>query len=492
MLETPVIIQLVETVGRSRLNTSKALEEYDPMQHKVHSIKHRPKKKIVNTETNSQGKKVKTTKFEDVNRISIPLQKLIVNRRVAFMNVGETVISSNPKTDAEERLLGMVKKMGEDNKMRYRENEIARRMMCELEVAKLWYSEKVDRGYWGELAPNGVARMKMKVLSPELGDELFPVFNASGDLVYFGRKYKETIDLTSYPIESLTSDLLMAWNKESIRFDVYVKEGVHQFIQTDAGWLQMPFKAYSYGKIPIIYYRQNLTPWSDVQPIIERLEVLLSNFADTDDYNGAPILVGKGNITGMSERGERGKTFKIEGDAEALKASDLKYVTWEQAPSAIKLEIDTLVDFIYTCTQTPNISFKEMKGLGASGIAIDRALIDAHLAARAVIDDVYGECTQRDINFRKSAAIAIDNSLEKAKDMDITFEIPRFRINDLGETITNYSKAIEGGLLSRETAISQSGLVDDAAEELQRIKKESETVPVNPSKPVVEGELIEE
>lgn len=38
------------------------------------------------------------------------------------------------------------------------------------------------------------------------------------------------------------------------------------------------------------------------------------------------------------------------------------------------------------------------------------------------------------------------------------------------------SVAYQGGLISQETAVSLSGLTDDAAEEFERIKKEDDTL----------------
>jgi hypothetical protein len=49
------------------------------------------------------------------------------------------------------------------------------------------------------------------------------------------------------------------------------------------------------GKIPVIYYHQHLTEWHDVQPLIDRLEIIISNLADTNDYSGSPIVVAYGD-----------------------------------------------------------------------------------------------------------------------------------------------------------------------------------------------------
>src|SRR5690606_1313043 len=98
---------------------------------------------------------------EEVNRIALPLQKLIVTRRAAFMNTGNMNIVAKSENDLEARLLEMVKKSRDDNKMEFKLTEIAEKMMSELQVAELWYSEDVDAAYWGTLSSQGKKRMRM-------------------------------------------------------------------------------------------------------------------------------------------------------------------------------------------------------------------------------------------------------------------------------------------------------------------------------------------
>lgn len=473
MDNTERLINLIKEFGDQNLDTKKAIKQYDASKHDIFDKTVRPDK-LVSKPTGRKdelGNDILQTISEPVNRIGIPLQKLIVKRRVAFMNVGKLQVMAKTKlTDVEQRLLDVIKKIREDNKMAYRESEVAKRLMSELEVAKLWYSEPVEDGkdYWGELMNDKKFRMRCKILSPELGDSLFPVFDNLGNLIMFGRGYKSRPNF---------SDALESDSKNNIEpvehFDVYTNKDISRFTKrSNQPWELSEKIIHSYGKIPVIYYSQKETPWNDVQPMIERLETVISNFGDTNDYNGSPILVAKGEIKNFSSKGERGKTLEISENA------DVKYVTWEQAPEAIKLEIDTLVDMIYTCTQTPNISMKEMAGLGAlSGVAFDRVFIDAHLAAQSMIDEIYGECTQRDLNFLKAAAVSIDNSLRPAIGMDIWADIPPYRINDIKEDVDMLVTATGGKpLISQKTAVGMTGLIDDLDEEWGQIEKENDTL----------------
>jgi SPP1 family phage portal protein len=469
--ESP-LVDLVLTVGIKADGLEEATKQYDAAQHDVFDLSLRKKKEVSKPTgvKDAAGKDIMTTTSEEVNRMGLPLQKLIVNRRVAFMNVGKMEIDCKVKTKQDKTLLGMVHKCREDNKLKYRTKEIAKRMMSELRCAALWYSEDVDAGYWGELAPKATKRMRMRVLSPLLGDVLLPVFNGLGDLVYFGRQYTTTKDVTSVEI---TADVIKTANDKIEHVDIYTDTYIFKFQKEGTGWLMTEKTPHSYGKIPIIYYHQDRPEWADVQSVINRLETLLSNFADTNDYNGSPILVAKGTIKGFSAKGERGKVLELQGEN-----SDIKYVTWQQAPESIKLEIETDLDFIYTCTQTPNISFKEMKGLGASpsGVAFDRILMDAHLAAQNKLDDTYGECAQRELNFLKAACIAINTSLLPSKNLAMTPVFTLFRIDDQRDGIDNAVAALNGGVASLKTAVKIAGLTDDDDAETLAIQGEHDTL----------------
>lgn len=489
-LPTPVLPAIVQAVGAVVAPTyATAQKEYDVTQHDIFNEAEgfRPKKKVRTLRKDSEGKpivdragkKIYDTKRIDVNRIGVPLQELIVKRRVSFMNVSKIQLEANPKNDQEQRLYDMVKKMRDDNKISFIEKEIARRMLSELQVAKLWYSEPVDPGYWGEIAPRGKFKMRCKILSPDLGDTLLPVFDDFGKMVYFGRIYESSrsfADLIADPTFSgLTAD------KEQ-RFDIYSASHIYKFrkaragenvvsIANNNGWIIDSVLSHSYGKIPVTYYSKPLPPWAPVQAAIARIETLISNVGDTNDYHASPVFAMFGKVGAkMLEKGEQGKSLQIEGEG-----ADARYVTWEQATEAVEFELDTLMNFIFTATQTPQMAMEDLKGLGAlSGVAFDRVFMDAHLAARDEIDGEYGMSTQRDINLQIAFCAAIDTSLIPAtKSLSIGFDIPLYRINDDSETVGLLQKAAGGAkVISQKTAIEYSPLTKNAEDEIKQIQEE--------------------
>ena len=89
----------------------------------------------------------------------------------------------------------------------------------------------------------------MKVLSQELGDNLFPLFDEYGDLIAFARAYK---------IKEGTLDI--------DHFDVYTTDFTYKYVNR-TGW-ELDKQAPKGGKIPnaaqkipVIYYSQKQPEW---------------------------------------------------------------------------------------------------------------------------------------------------------------------------------------------------------------------------------------
>ncbi len=435
---------------QQQLAYNNAKDQLNVDTHRVMLTAYRPDKKVVvpTGELDDEGKEITKTKIEDVNRIPVPFQNIIVNRRVAFMNVKNIRLVADFEHDTpEERLYKFVNKIREDNKIMYKEVVVAKKLLRDLQVAKLYYFEKTDKKQYGELNHgNSKLRMRVKVIAPSLGDTLIPVFDEFGSMAMFIRKYTNTND------DNVT--------------EVFTNEYINVYVNNELSELSGKNE---FGKIPISYYEMEETIWNDVQPIINRFETLISNFADTIDYNGSPILKATGEIKGFATRGERGKTFELEEGA------DLQYLSWDSAPDAIKLELTTLKELIFSCTQTPDISFEQMKGLGGiTGVGMDRVFLDAQLGANDIIDGVYGEITQRDINLQIAGAQHIDSSLAGIDSFDIWFELDAFRFNDIRATVDTLTVAYQAGLMSQQTAVMNNPIVEgNGEEEYQRILEEN-------------------
>lgn len=438
-------------------NISEALKQFEPKDHKVHDPSIRRDKMI-------KDEKGNITDVVKVSRLSLALQKKIVMIGAAFL--GTPKVESNPVGQVQENLVQVMDGVWELNKLDYKFKSIAEHVMSEKHCAELWYTPIAEPDYWEGYPFQGSRKFGMKLLAPSLGDELYPVFDDFGDMIAFGRQYwlKE---LVNGKIEDIP------------HFDVYTAQHFYYTKQISGQWLHFDGKGYNsltrvpipsiFGKIPIIYYHQPAVEWADVQCLIERLETKFSNHADTNDYNDSPILKGKGKIKGFAEKGETGKLIELENDAE------LEYLVWNQAPESMKMEISNLLYMIHSLTHTPDISFENIKGLGQlSGTALDLFFMDAHLKA-AHKEPIFAEGLQRRLNYLKKVIIMLDPSLKAARPMRFKPKFKFFRIEDNPSTITMLTNAVQGGILSTDTAVRQNPLVgNDPAAEIDAINREKE------------------
>ena len=430
------------------------LKQLDPLSHDVFNQAIRPKKTVkkASGQKDDKGQPIYNDSQEEVARIAIPFQQIIVERAIGFL-LGNTIQlepEGSKDDEKQKNIIAMVHKIWSKNKLDYRNKELARKMFSECETAELWYLVDAEEGFWGDLT-NGKFKPKMKILAESLGDKLYPYYDNTGDMIAFSREYTVLND-----------------NKEEYHFDIYTNEATYNWINIDGeNTLQTPI-VNPFKKIPIVYYKQDYPDWYTVQPMIDRLEMSISNRADSNDYSGSPITIVKGQLQGFASKGEQGKVLQVSNDG------DVKYLESSTAPESTRLEWDTLREFILSMTQTPDISFSQMKNLGSlSGIALKLMFLDAHMKARTK-EGTFGEGIQRRINLLMSIiGNVIDTSLEQtAKTLDLIPVFTPYLPTNEKEEIEIISVAKSAGVISTESGVKKNPLVSDPEAELERIKSE--------------------
>lgn len=446
--------QLVDTVKKQKPTGAVAQEDIqkqlNPKQHAVTDQTKRPNKTKQTKDTNGNP----VTGTVEVARIPIPLQKKIVKLAAAFLTANPIKLSAQPVDQLQTDLMKVLDKTWDGNKLYYKTMTLAQLMMGETECAELWYTQPIqpNENYWMGTANEGKAsfKLRMRVLANSLGDTLFPVYDAAGDMIAFGRGY-----------------FVAVGDKQVEHFDLYTPAQIYKGEKAGDAWVTTP-EPNVVGKIPIIYYKQPLPEWYDVQEMIERLEIRLSNNADTNDYFASPIIWVEGKVTGFADKGDSGKVLQGENGAKA------SYLTWDNAPEAIKLEIETLKYFIHSMTDTPDISFETMKGLGTySGIALKMLFLGAHLKA-AEKEGIFGEGIQRRINYLLAALGKINVSFEPVTNMTVTPIFEYYLPKNEQEMIQVLTEAVGPGtaLMSQKTAIRQNPLVEDPDAEMAIMEEE--------------------
>ncbi|HOF17233.1 MAG TPA: phage portal protein, partial [Bacteroidales bacterium] len=350
ILQNTSVSEIVEKIKKTRTDSQPDIaainNQLNPANHDVMNESIRPNKQVKidsnNTETATYTSNSETTetdtRIEKVARIAIAFQKLIVKRAVSFTYGNPLILNYEPQSDSEKTVLNGIKKILLKNKETSLNRKIGKAMFSCTEAAEYWYpiEEQNAKSLYGF---DTKYKLKSAVFSPLKGDILYPTFDDYGDMIAFSREFTKEVD-----------------DKEVVFFETYTDSQHFMWNITDKKAVEGFPKKIELGKIPIVYGKQEQTEWEDVQSMIDRLEKLLSNFADTNDYHASPKIFIKGQLVGFGRKGEAGAI--IEGD----EGSDAKYLSWQQAPEAVKLEIETLLNLIYSLTQTPNLSFESVKG----------------------------------------------------------------------------------------------------------------------------------
>ena len=445
------IDDMIDTLKR-RATTAPDVDKYtkelDPAGHLINDRVYR-KDKVVK---GSDGKE----RTEQVARIAISLQKEIVKKSVAFLFGNSPKIIGNAQTDEEKKVLIAIDKIMADNKAYSLNRKVARSVFSYQEAAEYWFPIAMDKEFTNYGYSTKI-KIKHMIFSPERGDKLYPVFDATGDLVAFSREYEQVSGSEKiYYFETYTSE----------EKTIYWKGTGNG---APSNWELKDTKQFAIKKMPIVYAYKPAVEWEDVQTIIERLEKLLSNFADTNDYHASPKIFVKGKLIGFSQKGEAGAI--LEGDAN----TEVKYLSWQHAPESVKLEIETLLGLIYDMTNTPRISFENMKGMGAiSGVALKLLFMDAHLKVKDH-EEVFGEYLQRRLNVIKEyIAAAVPELREAASSLDVYAEILPYVMGDQQSELELIMSANGGKpVISQKTAVELAGLVDDSEKEWQAIQEEA-------------------
>jgi SPP1 family phage portal protein len=417
------------------------IEDYEKQYQGEHDILDRPIKTI--------GKGATLKRIEQAKLI-IKFQKKIVNMAVSFLFGEPAKLILGNKEDKYQETFDLINNVWDKNKLEYFNKKLARRLFVETKVAELWYII---------IDSDNVKHIKVVLLCNQNGDEIFAHFDNNGDLDAFTRRYKlEDTDEKTYD-----------------HIDIYTAENSFFGVKKE-NW-KVEKKDNLCGKIPVIYYVQAEPEWGDVQSEIDRIEMLISKTADTNDYFGSPTLKIKGKITNPPEKGEVGKMLRFTGEVGPegkTEYGDAEYLTWEHVPEAVKLEYETLKDIIYSITSTPDLSFNNVQGLTkTSGEALKFLFMDSILKAKDK-EEIFGEGLTRRINLLKAMLSVTDvKSKMSLEELDVSIQFGDILPQSVTEMVKSLSVARGGdSIMSQDEAVRQNPLVSDAEEDIKRMEKE--------------------
>ncbi|MEG1693451.1 MAG: phage portal protein [Bacteroidales bacterium] len=420
-------------------------------------VKVREEQSIFNEKTGKQSIIEAQFKDVEVNRIAVPIEQDIVNIQTAFTVGLEPTLDCTPEGE-EQTLLEALKVLMRKNKIKYQNKKIVRSWLSEQEVAEYWYAVK-DDNFWSMVwkkikhpfaGTSSTTKLKSVLWSPFRGDKVYPFFDDSGDMVAFSREYKKKdID-----------------NNEITCFMTITRNSVFQWELTSA-WEQKAEKSFKHGfiKLPVIYSYRSDNYCKKIQPVRTRIENILSSYADCMDQHFFPLLKLVGDVIGFTGK-------KRDNVVNLTNGADAQYLTWNQAPDTVKLELEKNYNIAYDMTNTPRITFEELKGLGkTSGTAFEFMFMGAHMAVSNHAE-VIGDFMQRRVNFLISALGDTNSELYKASQtIDVETELRPYIISDLADKVALAVSATGGPVWSKKDGIIYAGNADHIDETLKEIEE---------------------
>jgi len=434
---------------------SELKKEFEPKLHRIMTDK------VAYPDKEIRNEKGELMRLEPVTRVAIGLQKLAAKRMSEFMfTIPVKSISEDTKDQTLKDQKKAVDKVLKKNKWKSANRNRSKIISSECECATLWYVVKSDNSSYGF---NSKFKLKHLIFSPSKGDNLYPTFDDTGDLIAFSREFSKKED-------KKTINVFETWTKdEHIIYQNSVNGWEEIFTNTAEDGTGIR-EQLTIGKIPIIYSKRDTPIWADADSgKVHEMELLVSRNGDTIAYHSAPVLIVKGKLVGAPTKGESNKVFFTE-DANG----DAKYVSWTQAPEAVKFQFETLLRMYFQELQLPDLSFDNMKGIGAqSGFSMQMLFSDAHLKVGDE-SEIYEELFEREYNVIKAFLGEMNTKWKSTIDnLEIEPVITPFMIND-EKTTVEMLVAANGNqpIIAQKTAIKLSGLVDNADDEYEQIKSE--------------------
>ncbi|MBR8725521.1 phage portal protein [Bacteroides pyogenes] len=443
-------------------DTEAANKALNPKDHDINNEVLRPNKRVKVTD-DTQGESAQKVisadgeqtnyRTEKVARIALAIQRLIINRAVSFCFGNPPLYNATPTNDQQAVIVKALQRILYDVKSNSLNRKIGRSIFGFKECAEYWYTVDKPNTKYGFKSKH---KLRCALFSPAYGDTLYPYFDKTGDMVAFSRSFSRK-DSKGNAVDY---------------FETFTDTEHWLWVNGANGYECAPGypKPVAIGKIPIVFGHQEKFETEDVDTLIDRLETLLSNFADTNDYHASPKIFVTGQINGWSKKGESGSV--IEGEDGAT----MQYVSWQSAPEAVKLEIETLLKMIYTITQTPDISFDSVKGLGAiSGVALKLLFMDAHLKVQDK-REIFDDYLQRRINVILAYIGKMNASLEsECEQIEIEPEIVPYMItSDIDDL--NYWLTANGNrpVISQEESVERAGISKNVERTMQKLNEQSQ------------------
>lgn len=328
---------------------------------------------------------------------------------------------------------------------------------CTREAKRLAGAETECAKLYAHYKDEGEDKVKVVVLSYSKGYKLRPLFSRYGDMKAFAIGFYTK---TSNGEKQECWDIYTSENIYRCKKSVDVNEANEWNVTTEHNFI---------GKIPVIYYRQDKA-WAGVEERIERDEWLDSKNADCNEYFADPMLKISANVkNGLADPKATGKVIQVKSKEDVF-----EYVTPPDASDMKSQEKSILKESILMGTLTPDLSYENVKGLGAvSGEAITKANILGYIK-RLKNMEIYNELFKRDANLIKAILANVlypkDRNEINSMILNHIYQDPANGISDNSEEIQRWA---EIGM-SDEALVEANRNIHNKKLELERLRKKRE------------------
>lgn len=420
-------ISRVESLMQNRdLEVCEAIREYNPDTHEVNKRRDKPRK----------------------NREPYKVQKLPRTRQRYINEVELFFLLANPilwknKDDTSDNAFTAYCDFLQGTRFNATMRQAKRLAGAETESAKVYHIYQ----------ENGVARVKVMVISKSKGYTLRPLFDQYENLTAFGYGY-----------------YLKEGERTIEHFDIHTPEYIYRCRHGLLGW-EVDTVPNPTGKINVIYYRQKKA-WDGLQRRIDREEYIDSKAADTNNYFADPKVKATADvIQSLADPSTVGEVIQLAGGE-----SSIDYLAPPEYSSMKDSEKKDLHDSILFDTFTPDFSYENMKGMGTlSGEALKRSLILGYIK-RDNLKEIYDEMVDREKNLIISIMANVTH-IELAGELE-RMNVEHFFSEPFNEDKDKQWSAItslyKSGLLSLETAVTLLAVTDAPQEEIEKIKSEKQ------------------
>lgn len=393
-------------------------------------------------------------KIRHVARIAYNTQKLVVKRMAGLCFGIPAKINYKPADDKQRQVAEYLQTIAERTRIDSVNFERAKQLFASCEVFTLWYGVKQPTTEYGF---NSDIKLRCRVFSPMNGDELYPLFDAYGDLIAFSIGYKEQSNqgTTQY-------------------FDTYTATEHRRWVNEGSGWVEDDIEYISTGKIPGVYCWRPEPIWEDTSRQVYEREWKMSRNGNFLDKNNTPMVAVYAD-DGLIFGNEPVINDNYRDIVQLPANGKMEYVTWQQATDALKFHCNELKNSVFEQLQIPNWSYEDMKAVNTSGEGLKQLFIDARLKV-AEESGRLSEMLDREINVLKSflKAMLPADYTDAIDSLKFEVEITPYTIDDEKERISNLAMANGNKpMISQRESIEMLGYSSDVDKTMAELANES-------------------